>query len=95
MSDRELRFEQRMSDTEALMWSIEKDPWFNASAGSISVLDRPLDMRAFRRRIRAAVADVPRLRERVVPGFGRLSPPVYFVGADSQGHRVAGSRNAD
>ncbi|MDY7104461.1 MAG: wax ester/triacylglycerol synthase family O-acyltransferase [Actinomycetota bacterium] len=77
MSERELRFEQRMSDTEALMWSIEKDPWFNASAGSISVLDRPLDMRTFRRRIRAAVVEIPRLRERVVPGFGRLSPPAW------------------
>ena len=28
-SERELGFEARMSDAEALMWNLEKDPWLN------------------------------------------------------------------
>jgi len=76
-SPREQRFERRMSDAEALMWNIEKDPWLNPSGGSLAVLDRPIDLDHFRRQLRAAVAEIPRLRERVVPGLGRFSPPVW------------------
>ena len=74
---RELRFEQKMTDAEALMWNIEKDPWLSPNGAMISILDRPLDAERFRQRIRYAVAEVPRLRERVVPGFGRLAPPTW------------------
>ena len=73
----EIRFEQTMSDAEALMWNIEKDPWLNPSGAMISILDRPLDIELFRARLSTAVAEIPRLRERVVPGFGRLSPPTW------------------
>jgi WS/DGAT/MGAT family acyltransferase len=59
------------------MWNIEKDPWLNPSGAMISILDRPLDIDLFKARIRTAVAEIPRLRERVVPGFGRLSPPTW------------------
>ncbi|MEM9465136.1 MAG: wax ester/triacylglycerol synthase domain-containing protein [Actinomycetota bacterium] len=74
---RTLRFEQKMTDAEALMWNIEKDPWLSPNGAMISILDRPLDVDSFRQRIRYAVAEVPRLRERVVPGFGRLAPPLW------------------
>jgi diacylglycerol O-acyltransferase len=74
---REQRFERRMSDAEALMWNVEKDPWLNPSGGSLILLDRPLDLDHFRGQIAATVAHVARLRERVVPGFGRFSPPVW------------------
>ncbi len=66
-----------MSDAEALMWNVEKDPWLNPSGGTVSVLDRPLDVDHFRGQIAAAVAAVPRLRERVTAGLGRFSPPVW------------------
>ena len=68
-------FERRMSDFEALMWNVEKDPWLNPSGGVVVVCDRPPDVEDFRRRIAHAVTEIPRLRERVVPGVGRLSPP--------------------
>ena len=68
-------FQRRMSDFEALMWSVEKDPWLNPSGGVVVVCDRPPDVDDFRRRIANAVVEIPRLRERVVPGLGRLSPP--------------------
>src|SRR4051794_5450873 len=74
---REQRFERRMSDAEAFMWNLEKDPWLNPNGASISVLDRPLDMDVFRGKLANAVAEVPRMRERVVPGLGRLSPPEW------------------
>ncbi len=76
-SKRELRFERKMSDAEALMWNVEKDPWMNPSGGVVTTLDRPLDVEAFRARIRQSVAEIPRLRERVVSTTGRLTNPTW------------------
>ena len=76
-SKRELRFERKMSDAEALMWNVEKDPWMNPSGGVVTTLDRPLDIEAFRARIRQSVAEIPRLRERVVSTTGRLANPTW------------------
>ena len=75
--ERELRFTDRMSDHEALMWSIEKDPWLNPNGASLTILDRPLDLDHFRATMRNAVVKMPRLYERVVPGLARLSPPAW------------------
>jgi len=74
---RALRFEQKMTDAEALMWNIEKDPWLSPNGAMISILDQPIDVDRFSERIRHAVAEIPRLRERVVPGFGRVAPPLW------------------
>ncbi len=73
--EREQRFEQRMSDAEALMWNVEKDPWLNPNGGMVTILDRPIDVDQLRHRLAYAVDRIPRLRERVVAGLGRLSPP--------------------
>ena len=75
--EREQRFSERMSDSEALKWNIEKDPWLNPSGAAVVILDRPVDMDHFRRTLRDAVAQLPRMYERVVPGLGRLAPPVW------------------
>ena len=58
---REQRFERRMSDAEALMWNVEKDPWLNPSGGSLvdarpPARRRPLPRPARRRRRRRAAA---------------------------------------
>jgi diacylglycerol O-acyltransferase len=74
---RELRFERKMSDAEALMWTVEKDPWLNPNGASVSVVDRRIEFDRIRSRIAYGVAMVPRLRDRVVPGLGRLSPPEW------------------
>jgi diacylglycerol O-acyltransferase len=79
---RELGFQPRMSDAEALMWNLEKDPWLNPNGGMVTILDRHIDAEQFRRRLRGAVAKIPRLRERVEPGLGRLSPPVWVPDAE-------------
>ena len=43
----------------------------------VTILDRAVDREQFRRRMANAVAKVPRLREKVVSGLGRLSPPTW------------------
>ena len=75
--EREMRFSDRMSDHEALMWNIEKDPWLNPSGASVTILQGTVDPEHFRRTLRRAVAKMPRLYERVVPGLGRLAPPAW------------------
>jgi diacylglycerol O-acyltransferase / wax synthase len=74
---REQRFERRMTDAEALMWNIEKDPWLNPNGGVLVVLEGPIDMDDFERRITFAAYEVPRLREHVVSTLGRWSPPIW------------------
>ena len=75
--EREMRFSDRMSDHEALMWNIEKDPWLNPSGAALTILQGTIDEEHFRRTLRRAVAKMPRLYERVVPGLGRLAPPAW------------------
>lgn len=72
----------RMSEHEALMWNIEKDPWLNPSGASVVILDRPLDMDRFRPTLRAGIAKTPRLYQRVVPGFARISTPAWVPDAE-------------
>src|SRR6478672_8406832 len=71
------RLAPQMTDAEALMWSVEKDPWFASTIGTILLCEGSIDAQRFRRRIAAAVADLPRLRERVLPGRGRFAPPTW------------------
>jgi len=75
--EREFAGTDRMSEHEALMWNVEKDPWLNSSGASLTILSKPASMEYLRRTMRAAAARMPRLRERVVPGFGRLSTPAW------------------
>jgi diacylglycerol O-acyltransferase len=67
--------DDHMSGMEAMMWNVERDPWLDPNGGGVAIYDRPLDVDLFRRCMRQAVAEVPRLRQRVVPGLGPLSTP--------------------
>jgi WS/DGAT/MGAT family acyltransferase len=69
--------ERRMSDVEALMWNLEKDPYLASSFGSVTLLDQPPDLDRLRSRMAHAVSVVPRLHQRVVPALGRLAPPEW------------------
>jgi diacylglycerol O-acyltransferase / wax synthase len=77
MAERPLRFERRMSDAEALMWTIEKDPALRSSFLQLTLLDRPPDFPRFRRRMERAVKVLPRLGQRVVPPPFRFAPPEW------------------
>ena len=77
--DREVRDDRRMSDLEALMWNLDKDPHLTSAFTSVTVLDRLPDHDRFRAKLVAAVDTIPRLRQRVVPALGRLAPPVWEI----------------
>ncbi|HEV3351730.1 MAG TPA: wax ester/triacylglycerol synthase family O-acyltransferase [Acidimicrobiales bacterium] len=77
MAERPLRFERRMSDAEALMWTIEKDPAMRSSFLQLTLLDSPPDFARFRRRMERAVKVLPRLGQRVVPPPFRFAPPEW------------------
>ncbi|HEX2849898.1 MAG TPA: wax ester/triacylglycerol synthase family O-acyltransferase [Acidimicrobiales bacterium] len=66
-----------MTDAEALMWNLEKDPSLRSTFLNITFLDAPPDFDRFRARLAAAVAEIPRLRQRVVPAPGRIAPPQW------------------
>ncbi|MEY2403241.1 MAG: diacylglycerol O-acyltransferase / wax synthase, partial [Acidimicrobiaceae bacterium] len=74
---RPVRGDRRMSDVEALMWNLEKDPALASSFANVTILDQPPDADRLRRTMEHAVKVVPRLRQRVVPALGRLAPPEW------------------
>jgi diacylglycerol O-acyltransferase len=74
---REMQFERHMSDNEALMWNLEKDPALSSWFASITIMDTTPSIDRLRSRLAVAVADIPRLRQRVVPSVGRLAPPMW------------------
>jgi len=57
---------ERLSDTEALMWRLESDPWFRSSFGALSRVDGRVDVDYLTARLVRAVLRVPRLRKRLV-----------------------------
>jgi WS/DGAT/MGAT family acyltransferase len=65
---------ERMSDVEALMWNLESDPMLSSTFANLTFFDRPPDREVLRRRIWRASRVVPRLRRRVVDGFGPSTP---------------------
>lgn len=80
MSDR-LHFDRRMSDAEAVMWRLEKDPYLSSTFANITVLDKPVDVARLRARMEYAAHKVPRLRHRVQPTPGNLSAPLWVEDA--------------
>jgi WS/DGAT/MGAT family acyltransferase len=69
------RFEAHMSDADALMWNIEKDPLLRSTIVALLVLDREPDWPVLRERIERATWLIPRMRQRVVTPVFRLGPP--------------------
>ncbi len=74
-ADRDLDFDPAMSPAETVMWKIGNDPLLRPIAGTLAVVDRPIDMERFRRRLENAVAEIARLRERVGARIGAVGPP--------------------
>ena len=69
-----LRFERRMSDTEALMWALEDDPVLRSTFANVTFLDRVPDLDRFRDRMRMAITALPRLSQRVSDAPGMANP---------------------
>ncbi|CAN5780784.1 wax ester/triacylglycerol synthase family O-acyltransferase [soil metagenome] len=84
---------RRMSDAEALLWRLEKDPYLSSTFGTVSILDRAPDADRLRARLDQAVLHVPRLRWRVQPGASDFGAPVWAddpdFDVDSHVRRIA------
>jgi WS/DGAT/MGAT family acyltransferase len=78
-NDLDIDFEPRMSDADALMWSIEKDPLLRSTITTVFVLDRAPDRRLFRQRIDRVSRLVPRLRQRVLGHPMSIAPPRWEI----------------
>ena len=46
---------ERMSDLEALMWTLEKDPHLSSTFANVTVFDRPPDIARLRSRMERAL----------------------------------------
>ncbi len=75
----EIRFEHRMSDTDALLWNVEKDPSLRSTVTTVLVLDRVLPRDVLVRRFERVSRVVPRLRQRVRANPLSVAPPRWEV----------------
>jgi len=64
-----------MSDVDALMWNIEKDPLLRSTIVAVGILDRTPDWATLRARFDRATVAIPRLRQRVLSPPFRIGPP--------------------
>jgi diacylglycerol O-acyltransferase / wax synthase len=71
------RFDRKMSDAEGLMWRLEKDPHLSSTFASVTILDRPPDVKRLMRRMERATMAVDRLRQRVQPMPVNLTAPMW------------------
>src|SRR3954467_11528690 len=58
----QMRFEERMSDADALMWTIEKDPLLRSTITAVAVLDRAPDRDRLTESLEHAPLPPPRRR---------------------------------
>src|SRR5262247_267400 len=74
-----VRFEDRMSDGDALMWNIERDPLLRSTICVVWLLDRSPERARLERKIERAARAIPRLRQHVLPNPLALAPPRWEV----------------
>jgi diacylglycerol O-acyltransferase / wax synthase len=77
-----MRFERHMSDADALMWSIEKDPLLRSTITMVSLLDGPPDRDRLLARLDRGSRLIPRLRQRAVRAPLVGAPPRWVTEAD-------------
>ena len=75
-------YDRKMSDTEGLMWRLEKDPHLSSTFANISILDRAPDFDLFRRRMERAAMVIPRLHQVVRSVPGNLAAPTWADDSD-------------
>ncbi len=75
----ELIYESRMSDSDALMWTIEKDAMLRSTITAVAILDRAPERARLRALLDRATRTVPRLRQRVRANPLSIAPPRWEV----------------
>src|SRR5438552_4194386 len=73
------RFAHHMSDEDALMWNIEKDPILRSTILAVAIFDRIPDWNVLRRRMERTSRLIPRFRQRVLSPPLRMGPPRWTV----------------
>ncbi len=93
------RFASHLSASDALMWSMEKDPCLRSTIVAVSLLDRSPDWVRLRLRIADACEVIPRLRQRVVATPLHLGPPRWqfdeYFDIDYHVRRIVASEPGD
>jgi diacylglycerol O-acyltransferase len=75
----DMQFERRMSDADALMWGVEKDPLLRSTITAVAVLDRAPDRERLLDRMERTSRLIPRLRQRVAPSPLIPAPPRWVA----------------
>jgi WS/DGAT/MGAT family acyltransferase len=70
-------FDLHMSDADALMWTVEKDPTLRSTVVTVLTFDRSPDWDALVERVDRGSRLIPRLRQRVVTPLLRVGPPCW------------------
>ncbi|MEO5839201.1 MAG: wax ester/triacylglycerol synthase domain-containing protein [Acidimicrobiales bacterium] len=70
-----MRYDDRMSDFDRIMWVIEKNPLLRSTITAITLLDRTPDRARVMQRVDRATRNIPRLRQRVVWNPYSIAPP--------------------
>lgn len=74
-----IRFDERMSDTDALMWNVEEDPLLRSTITVVWRLDRSPDRTRLDDKIERATRTIPRLRQRVAPSRFSVATPRWEI----------------
>jgi WS/DGAT/MGAT family acyltransferase len=75
-------YEDRMSDSDALMWNMERDPVLRSTIVGAWLLDCAPDRSRLRERAERALHHIPRLRQRVAANPFSIAPPRWEVDPD-------------
>ena len=75
----ELRFTDRMTDSDSLMWTIEKDPLLRSTITAIMFLDAAPDEKRLTHLLERGTRLVPRMRQRVRGNPYSVAPPRWEV----------------
>ena len=76
-----------MSDTEALMWTVEHDPALRSDFCNLTVVDAPIDFERLQDKLLNIIQAIPRLGQRVVPApLGVATPEWVDVDIDVSYH---------
>jgi len=67
----------RMSDTEAIMWLVEKDPALRSDFCNLTILEHPPDEDRIQPTLERALVAIPRLGQRVVGAPLRIATPAF------------------
>jgi diacylglycerol O-acyltransferase / wax synthase len=66
-----------MSNAEAIMWAVEKDPGLRSDFCNLTILDRRPEDKRLRETLQRALDSIPRLRQRVIAAPLRIVPPDF------------------